>query len=107
MCGTSLEESKPYAELQPFHAIYLRLKLVPKLRKQNTAHMRLLQHESLMILAADSGNRMRPLTLYISRKPCLKSGGKPLIVWHIEKLKANWCHLKFIINSAWLKADCC
>ncbi|AXY56936.1 nucleotidyltransferase family protein [Acinetobacter chinensis] len=53
-----------------------------------------------MILAAGLGNRMRPLTLY-KPKPLLEVGGKPLIVWHIEKLK-NIGVTEIIINSAWL-----
>ena len=53
-----------------------------------------------MILAAGLGNRMRPLTLY-KPKPLLEVGGKPLIVWHIEKLKSSGVS-EIIINSAWL-----
>ena len=53
-----------------------------------------------MILAAGLGSRMRPLTLY-KPKPLLEVGGKPLIVWHIEKLK-NIGVTEIIINSAWL-----
>lgn len=53
-----------------------------------------------MILAAGLGNRMRPLTLY-TPKPLLEVGGKPLIVWHIEKLKKIGV-TEIVINSAWL-----
>ena len=53
-----------------------------------------------MILAAGLGNRMRPLTLH-TPKPLLEVGGKPLIVWHIEKLK-NIGVTEIVINSAWL-----
>lgn len=53
-----------------------------------------------MILAAGMGNRMRPLTLH-TPKPLLEVGGKPLIVWHIEKLKNNGV-TDIIINAAWL-----
>ncbi|OTG66250.1 nucleotidyl transferase [Acinetobacter sp. ANC 4470] len=53
-----------------------------------------------MILAAGLGNRMRPLTLY-KPKPLLEVGGKPLIVWHIEKLKEIGV-TEIVINSAWL-----
>lgn len=53
-----------------------------------------------MILAAGLGNRMRPLTLY-TPKPLLEVGGKPLIVWHIEKLKRIGV-TEIVINSAWL-----
>lgn len=53
-----------------------------------------------MILAAGLGNRMRPLTLH-TPKPLLKVGGKPLIVWHIEKLQ-NIGVSEIVINTAWL-----
>lgn len=53
-----------------------------------------------MILAAGLGNRMRPLTLY-TPKPLLEVASKPLIVWHIEKLKAIGV-TEIVINSAWL-----
>jgi MurNAc alpha-1-phosphate uridylyltransferase len=39
-----------------------------------------------MILAAGRGERMRPLT-DLTPKPMLEVGGKPLIVWHIERLE--------------------
>ena len=53
-----------------------------------------------MILAAGLGNRMRPLTLY-KPKPLLEVGGKPVIVWHIKKLKEIGV-TEIVINSAWL-----
>jgi len=53
-----------------------------------------------MILAAGLGNRMRPLTLH-TPKPLLEVGGKPLIVWHIEKLQ-NIGIKDIVINTAWL-----
>lgn len=53
-----------------------------------------------MILAAGRGERMRPLT-DTTPKPLLEVGGKPLIVWHIEKLaKAGFEEI--IINIAHL-----
>ena len=53
-----------------------------------------------MILAAGHGTRMRPLTDH-TPKPLLQVGGKPLIVWHIEKLKQAGFH-DIVINIAWL-----
>jgi MurNAc alpha-1-phosphate uridylyltransferase len=53
-----------------------------------------------MLLAAGRGERMRPLTDR-TPKPLLEAGGKPLIVWHIEKLvHAGICEL--VINHAHL-----
>ncbi len=55
-----------------------------------------------IILAAGRGERMRPLTDTIP-KPLLAVGGKPLIVWHIEKLAAAG-FLQVVINHAHLGA---
>lgn len=53
-----------------------------------------------MILAAGRGQRMRPLTDH-TPKPLLEAGGKPLIVWHIERLVAAGLR-DIVINCAWL-----
>ncbi len=53
-----------------------------------------------MILAAGRGERMRPLTDELP-KPLLCVGGKPLIVHHIEKLRAAGIG-ELVINHAWL-----
>ncbi|MCF5838185.1 N-acetylmuramate alpha-1-phosphate uridylyltransferase MurU [Aeromonas veronii] len=53
-----------------------------------------------MILAAGRGERMRPLTDLLP-KPLLAVGDKPLIVHHIEKLKAAGV-TELVINHAWL-----
>jgi len=53
-----------------------------------------------MILAAGRGERMRPLTDTVP-KPLLSVGGKPLIVWHILKLRQAGI-TEIIINHAWL-----
>jgi N-acetyl-alpha-D-muramate 1-phosphate uridylyltransferase len=53
-----------------------------------------------MILAAGRGERMRPLT-DVTPKPLLKVGGKPLIVWHIERL-AKAGVKEIVINHAHL-----
>lgn len=55
-----------------------------------------------MILAAGRGERMRPLTDTLP-KPLLSAGGKPLIVWHLEKLARAGFH-DVVINHAWLGA---
>ena len=53
-----------------------------------------------MILAAGRGERMRPLTDH-TPKPLLAVGGKPLIVWHIERLRdAGFSHI--VVNHAHL-----
>jgi len=56
-----------------------------------------------MILAAGRGERMRPLTDH-TPKPLLMVGGKPLIVWHIERL-ARAGIAEIIINHAHLGAQ--
>jgi len=53
-----------------------------------------------MILAAGRGERMRPLTDRLP-KPMLPVGGKPLIVWHLERLAASGIR-DIVINHAWL-----
>lgn len=53
-----------------------------------------------MILAAGRGERMRPLTDH-TPKPLLPVGGKPLIVWHIERLVAAGI-AELVINHAHL-----
>ena len=52
------------------------------------------------ILAAGRGERMRPLT-DSTPKPLLCAGGKPLIVWHLERLQASGFH-DVVINHAHL-----
>lgn len=56
-----------------------------------------------MILAAGRGERMRPLTDH-TPKPLLAVGGKPLIVWHIERLARAGFH-ELVINHAHLGAQ--
>ncbi|MBI1174203.1 MAG: NTP transferase domain-containing protein [Sideroxydans sp.] len=56
-----------------------------------------------MILAAGRGERMRPLTDH-TPKPLLPVGGKPLIVWHIERL-AGAGIIELVINHAHLGAQ--
>jgi MurNAc alpha-1-phosphate uridylyltransferase len=54
----------------------------------------------VMILAAGRGERMRPLT-DATPKPLLVLAGKPLIVWHLERLAAAGLR-DVVINHAWL-----
>ena len=56
-----------------------------------------------MLLAAGRGERMRPLTDH-TPKPLLEAGGKPLIVWHIERL-ARAGIAQLVINHAHLGAQ--
>ena len=53
-----------------------------------------------MILAAGRGERMRPLTDHMP-KPLVPVAGKPLIVWHIERLATAGIH-DLVINHAHL-----
>jgi len=53
-----------------------------------------------MIFAAGRGERMRPLT-DTCPKPLLEVGGKPLIVWQLERL-ARAGFETIVINHAWL-----
>ncbi|MGA7780647.1 MAG: nucleotidyltransferase family protein [Paraburkholderia sp.] len=53
-----------------------------------------------MIFAAGRGERMRPLTDH-TPKPLLEAGGKPLIVWQIERLARAGLRT-IVINHAWL-----
>jgi N-acetyl-alpha-D-muramate 1-phosphate uridylyltransferase len=53
-----------------------------------------------MIFAAGRGERMRPLT-DACPKPLLEVGGKPLIVWQVERL-ARAGFRTIVINHAWL-----
>ncbi|MDR3395535.1 MAG: nucleotidyltransferase family protein [Parasulfuritortus sp.] len=53
-----------------------------------------------MILAAGLGERMRPLTDH-TPKPLLQAGGKPLIGWQIERLRAAG-FVDLVINHAHL-----
>ena len=56
-----------------------------------------------LIFAAGFGERMRPLTEH-TPKPLLVAGGKPLIVWHLEKLAALGID-EVVINTSWLAAQ--
>lgn len=53
-----------------------------------------------LIFAAGRGERMRPLTTH-TPKPLLTVGGKPLIVWHLEKLAALGVNY-VVVNTAHL-----
>jgi MurNAc alpha-1-phosphate uridylyltransferase len=53
-----------------------------------------------MVLAAGRGERMRPLTDH-TPKPLLTVRGKPLIVYHLERLSAIGVR-DVVVNLAWL-----
>jgi len=56
-----------------------------------------------MILAAGRGERMRPLTDRMP-KPLLPAGGKPLVVWHLERMAKAGLR-EVVINHAHLGAQ--
>ncbi|HET8898287.1 MAG TPA: nucleotidyltransferase family protein [Rhodanobacteraceae bacterium] len=56
-----------------------------------------------LIFAAGRGERMRPLT-DTTPKPLLEVRGKPLIVWHLEKLAAAGVHY-VVINTSYLAEE--
>lgn len=58
------------------------------------------RHRQALIFAAGLGERMRPLT-DTTPKPLLSAGGKPLIVWHLEKLAALGVR-DVVVNVSWL-----
>ena len=53
-----------------------------------------------LIFAAGLGERMRPLTDH-TPKPLLLAGGKPLIVWHLERMAAAGVR-EVVVNTSWL-----
>ncbi|MBB1088130.1 nucleotidyltransferase family protein [Lysobacter sp. SG-8] len=53
-----------------------------------------------LVFAAGLGERMRPLTDR-TPKPLLCVGGKPLIVWHLERLAAIGVQ-DVVVNTSWL-----
>src|SRR5438132_11107705 len=53
-----------------------------------------------MLLAAGRGERLRPLTDRVP-KALVEAGGKPLIVWHLERLAASGCR-EAVINVSHL-----
>lgn len=56
-----------------------------------------------LVFAAGLGERMRPLTDH-TPKPLLPVAGKPLIVWHLEKLAAIGVR-EVVINTSWLASQ--
>lgn len=56
-----------------------------------------------MILAAGRGERLRPLTDRLP-KPLIEVGGKPLVVWHLERLAAAGIG-QIVINLSHLGAQ--